>query len=243
MLVALTEILRLYKVVAPKDDFSEEMLMVFDFKANVPEPSHLTLINVTESLIPRSKMMWIDSVHRQGLVHIGDWLWIMDSQQKVLTIQRGQQLVTCPGAWGLVGEHQNRDEDPIETARRAVREELGSTMLDHISFIEPLAPLPLYYIRDYGPTNGNRVDRQPTYIWWIQMDQPGSQLPLKLDDEVANHAWMSTEQLQNWFDEAHQRLETTGHTGTRLCHSTVLSLWETVMENYLRQKTKLQLGN
>jgi hypothetical protein len=126
----------------------------------------------------------------------------------------------------LLGEHTLGAETPEQTLRRGISEEIGTQMLKHITRITALPSSPLYYFRDYGPTNGNRIDRQVTYLWYVEMDRPGAQLPLHIDKEVAKHDWIDDATLETWFAEAHTQLTATGSTGSRVCHETVLTLWD-----------------
>eukprot|EP00543_Licmophora_paradoxa_P014077 CAMPEP_0202462086 /NCGR_PEP_ID=MMETSP1360-20130828/52433_1 /ASSEMBLY_ACC=CAM_ASM_000848 /TAXON_ID=515479 /ORGANISM="Licmophora paradoxa, Strain CCMP2313" /LENGTH=270 /DNA_ID=CAMNT_0049084407 /DNA_START=126 /DNA_END=938 /DNA_ORIENTATION=- len=220
-----------------------ELLRVYDFREGFEQPPHLTPLNVTHDLVPRQAdgeegggLQTIDSTHLNGWIHTGSWLTIVDSNGSILVLKRGAHLVTCPNAWGLVGEHTLGDEAPIDTAKRGLREELGDEILNHIKSIQTLSEMPPFYFRDYGIANGNRIDRQVTYVWLIEMDQPGSKLPLHLDDEVADHKWLQPESLETWLQEGRHNLQTTGETGQRLCHETILTLWEFVMENYKKIK-------
>ena len=215
----------------------EEFLVVYDFADGITEPAHLAPINVTNDLVPRSNLYLIDEVHLEGLIHFGAWIWISDSEGKVLVLKRGPHLVTCPNSYGLLGEHTLGRENPRQTWRRAITEELGASMLRHIKSVKLLQEVPLYYFRDYGAQNSNRIDRQLTYLWWIKMDRPGTLLPLKLDSEVSHHDWIEAETLQMWFDEAHDNIARSRSVGDRMCHDTIVTLWETVFKEVQRLNT------
>jgi isopentenyldiphosphate isomerase len=217
-----------------------EPLAVYDFRPGFQEPPHLTPLNLIQDCIQRADLVLIDETHRNGLIHAGAWLTIVDSMGRTLVLQRGPKLVTCPNAWGLVGEHTLGREEPLDTVRRAVQEELGRRMVQHVTFIQLLTPLPLYYFRDYGSANGNRIDRQATYLYWVQMDQPGHKLPMHLDEEVADHEWLDQEELSIWIETARKSLDEMGDAATKLCDSTIVSLWETVLQVYNRAKEELE---
>lgn len=216
-----------------------EPLQVYDFRSDFKEPPHLTFLDVSKYLVPQKELQQIDSTHRHGLVHAGAWITIADSNGFILVLKRGSHLVTCPNSWGLVGEHALGRETPLDTVKRGIKEELGQQMIKHVKSIKPMSALPPYYFRDYGSSNENRVDRQVTYLWWVQMDKPGRQLPLKLDEEVADHQWLEPELLEIWLQQARQNLEDSGEVGTRICHHTILTLWELIMELYSQQKEDL----
>ena len=212
----------------------EDQLVAYDLAEGVAEPEHLTPINATGNLIARSALYSIDNAHRHGLIHSGAWIWIDDIDGKVLVLKRGPGLVTCPNSYGLVGEHALGMEDPHETWRRAIREELGEAMLSHIKSVEQLPGSPVYYYRDYGKQSSNRIDRQLTHLWWIKMDRAGINLTIKPDAEVAYHDWIEVKTLQEWLNEAHENLASSGSVGSRLCHETIVTLWETVLNGVQR---------
>jgi isopentenyldiphosphate isomerase len=222
ILLVLTE-LRSFSVLRQQKGHPQELLVVHDFLPGVVEPQHCDLINMTKSLQMRQDiLMPIDQVHLEGLVHSGTWIFVLDSDHRLLAMKRGPQLVTCPNQWSLVGEHTLGREEAIQTVRRGIREELGASVLQHARFIRPLTELPVYYFRDYGPANGNRIDRQVTGLWWIQLDCKGSHVKLQLDDEVADHQWISIEEFEEWIRDEPKAMQE-GRQG-KLCHETIVSL-------------------
>ena len=226
---------------------SQERLEVYDFVSTQHQehpPPHLTRIHKDqihvrpedESLLP------LDTIHREALLHRGVWMMLVDTDDRMLVLKRGAQLVTCPNAWTLVGEHQKDRESSQETMLRGIQEELGSFLLGHIQRIHPLVPDddPLLYYREYGPTNDNRVDNQLTHVAWIQLDLPADSIELDIDEEVAEYGWKSVEEIRGWFREAHENLEATGETGDLVCHETVLSLWEYMVGRYIELKGQVE---
>jgi hypothetical protein len=179
------------------------------------------------------------------MIHCGAWIHVIDSSlsddtAKILSLKRGEKLVTCPSSWGLLGEHTYRDEPAIETVRRAVLEELGSTYLDHLDAhgsIRNLTEYPVYYERDYGATNANRIDRQVTCLWLVEMNfhKPGSRREqadelLQLDDEVAGHSWLK-------LDEFEIRVKSDIELKS-FCHDTILTLLMFGIERIKMLRTK-----
>ncbi len=59
--------------------------------------------------------------------------------------------------------------------------------------------LPLYYIRHYGPRNDDRVDSQLTYLWYAIFPENHDEIAWHLDDEVADHRWVSMEDAWTWL--------------------------------------------
>jgi len=73
-------------------------------------------------------MVPIGAAHDRGLLHRGVWIGVLRgpaTEAELLLLQRSDRVVTCPTAWGLVGEHSAPSEAWESTVRRAVREELG----------------------------------------------------------------------------------------------------------------------
>lgn len=207
------------------DKKNDELLLVYDFVPGYQDPPHLTPVN-DKNLVPRNaKALYpIDTVHRKGLIHAGTWINIRDSEGKYLVIKRGPQLITCPNSFTLVGEHSQGAEKPIHTVRRGIKEEIGPAMLDHIKSITPLSTNPLFFRGDYF----NRVDRQLTYIYLVDMDDRGEKLPLLFDNEVAEYRWISNRTLEEWFSTASNEFNSRGVVGERMCHKAILDLWKKV---------------
>ena len=201
------------------------------------------------NIVPRPNYRTLNDAHLEGLVHTGVWIHVTatttnaDSNVQVLLLKRGPQLVTCPNMWGLVGEHTNGNETPRETVQRALMEELWSdeshdniAALVHsrVAFVRPITPRPVYYVRDYGPGHENRVDRQITYLYEVRMRHTRDQVILRLDDEVADHQWISLKSYREWMQRDVAAATTSTSSGTSLqkdeyyaqdfCHSTILRL-------------------
>ncbi len=203
-------------------------------------PAHLELIDPSRS-IKAGGYKSIDSTHKEGLIHIGSWIAITDTSlnednPQILLLKRSEELVTCPNTWGLVGEHAFRNEDPIETVKRGMNEELGerfSELVNEYGHIQNMTSIPVYYERDYGPENGNRIDRQVTYLWLVEMnmEHDGDDMTttsdeyLSLDEEVADHRWITLSELEQWVDEDMMTEEP-----VKFCHHTIVSLTRLVID-------------
>jgi molybdopterin converting factor small subunit len=58
---------------------------------------------------------------------------------------------------------------------------------------------------------------------------PGESVPLILDDEVADHKWVTIREMEEWLAEERKRLEE-GLELKRLCHVTILQLMQGTLE-------------
>jgi isopentenyldiphosphate isomerase len=231
------------RVLLFKDHYTEEQMkneiQYFELKnENAVMPSHLDMIDPSKTLKPMG-FLPLDTVHRQGKIHQGSWIFLFDSSMKakdpkLLILKRGKQLVTCPGTWSLLGEHTFRDEGVIETVKRGMKEELGTQMFHYMNKhggIAKLSKFPVYYERDYGISNEGRIDRQFTYLHVIEMDRKIKGIDerhtqfidslLELDDEVAEHKWISLKE----FADILARDDATSDDGAKtFCHQTIVSL-------------------
>eukprot|EP00581_Thalassiosira_minuscula_P013802 CAMPEP_0183732532 /NCGR_PEP_ID=MMETSP0737-20130205/38659_1 /TAXON_ID=385413 /ORGANISM="Thalassiosira miniscula, Strain CCMP1093" /LENGTH=320 /DNA_ID=CAMNT_0025965561 /DNA_START=15 /DNA_END=977 /DNA_ORIENTATION=- len=198
-----------------------ELLNVYELPpSHATEPAHLTPVDPT-TLVPKGTHP-IDVAHRNGYLHTGHILYIMDDSGSLLFLQRTPGVVTCPSTWSLLGEHANANESPRETVLRALEEELGFVGLNFDDFknagaftaelhpshnlknsltvtINTVTDLPLYYIRHYGPRNDDRIDRQLTYLWVVNFPKKHAEIDWKFDDEVADHKWVTLEEAASWL--------------------------------------------
>eukprot|EP00591_Stephanopyxis_turris_P007182 CAMPEP_0195531334 /NCGR_PEP_ID=MMETSP0794_2-20130614/35077_1 /TAXON_ID=515487 /ORGANISM="Stephanopyxis turris, Strain CCMP 815" /LENGTH=125 /DNA_ID=CAMNT_0040663095 /DNA_START=420 /DNA_END=797 /DNA_ORIENTATION=+ len=112
------------------------------------------------------------------------------------------------------------------TVRRGIREELGPDILTHIISIKNITPYPVYYLRDYGPENGNRVDRQFTFLNLVLLDAPGESVDILEDEEVSDLRWISLSDLGEWVEKesmSNQQGKKDDQGG--LCHVTITELF------------------
>ena len=88
----------------------EEFLPVYELQPTLSskEPPRLTPNRSIDSHAKR--FVLIDVAHRNGYVHSGSALYIMDSSGLLLFLQRSTNLVTCPNTWSLLGEHSTVGE-------------------------------------------------------------------------------------------------------------------------------------
>ncbi|CAJ1946462.1 unnamed protein product [Cylindrotheca closterium] len=192
---------------------NKESLKVWDWKrpdlGNVKQ--HMEFVRTASEIVPRNKYYPIQHVHRNGLLHSGMVVAVLDSNvanidAKILLLKRAPQLVTCPNAWGLVGEHTFQDETPRDTVIRGMKEELGDAFYQQFvqkgSKTMELVKLPVYVDVDYSD-NGSLIDRQMTHLHVIEMNTPLEELKklLELDDEVAETTWMTRQEIQEgWMN-------------------------------------------
>ncbi|KAL3817475.1 hypothetical protein ACHAXA_001482 [Cyclostephanos tholiformis] len=105
---------------------------------------------------------------------------------------------------------------------------------------------PLYYIRRYGARNDDRVDRQLTYLWYVTFPKRHDEIPLRLDDEVADHVWMRLDDAREWISNDsieggdvvnRDDDDDDGPDRGDFCHGTIRSLYEAGLENILRESS------
>ncbi len=212
---------------------------------DITMPSHMDLVDLS-MIFDHGGFNSIDAVHREGKIHVGAWIFLVDSSlhvqdPKILVLKRGEQLITCPGTWSLLGEHAFRDESNLDTVHRAIFEELGGDMLKYVNDhgkISNLTDLPVYYERDYGSSNGGRIDRQLTYLWLVELNVKINHFStpterkaheqiienlLHLDDEVEDHRWISINELKEMLP-IRPKEDFNEQTNLAFCHHTIISL-------------------
>lgn len=194
---------------------------------------------------------------------MGHCLFIMDASGLLLFLKRSPDVVTCPSTWSILGEHSNVREKAHDTVVRGMEEELGlQQVISHetndSSFtatfqtidkdtinvaIQNITQYPLYYIRHYGPILDNRIDSQLTYLWLARLPKPHDEIQIKLDDEVADHKWISLEEFSDWVEadargdmmiyeeEHHEGQKDDGPPNGDFCHHTIRSLYAKGLDN------------
>ena len=207
-----------------------EKLAVYHFIDTFPEPQFLDLIEPTvvsphyEKAVSkdeknntqsreeekRSRLyLDIDKVHKGAYLHHCVWVLIADSDQKLLLLRRAPTLMTCPDTWGFLGEHSLYDEPIDTTLHRGFYEELkiDTDVWDaHVVEFQNLTSphLPVYYIRDYGPSNGYRLEKQLTWLILVKFNITGESLEesfFNYDDEVADSKWLTKEEVIKEIEE------------------------------------------
>ncbi len=101
-----------------------ELLPTYDLTPSIVDDiRHLTPVN--PNMLIENGRSHIDVVHRDGRLHVGHVLFVMDAMGHVLFMKRSGDVVTCPNTWSVLGEHANVDEMPNDVAIRGIVEELG----------------------------------------------------------------------------------------------------------------------
>jgi len=233
-----------------------ELLRVYKLPSTFSkEPPHLTPIDPS-AIIPKG-VHPIDTTHRKGHLHTGNILYVMDASNSLLFLQRSEKVVTCPATWSLLGEHSKVDESAIETVVRGLEEELGFVSLgfDNSGFqgsrtlelhpdnnmeetvavtLQPVTDFPLYYIRNYGPRNDNRIDRQITHLWSVKFSKNHEEITWHFDDEVKDYKWITLAETLAWLaEDATKYNETFISEGVKddgpdvgdFCHRTIRTLY------------------
>ena len=147
-------------------------------------------------IVSRKTTVPIGTAHSQGLFHRGLWLAVARRRDgggdEILLLHRSMSMKTCPGAWGLVGEHSNPEEPWRTTAARALREELGLSIDDDDTGLVNLAP-GISYLVKVAYDDVKRRDLQATALFFYRI--PGD-AKLHFDDEVAGTRWVAPRELK-----------------------------------------------
>ena len=208
-----------------------EDLTIYELpESTVVQPAHLTPVDPTTLIELGTES--IDVAHRKGILHTGAVLYVMDASGKILVMKRSPSVVTCPNTWSIVGEHSIAGEDPNNVPIRALEEELGLSVSAYDVQIQNMTEFPLYYIRHYGARNGNRIDRQLTYMWLVVLPQPQEEISWKLDHEVADAKWITLNAFDEWLKDDEKNDNSINSSSEKddgppngdFCHRTIRSL-------------------
>lgn len=209
----------------------KEDLTIYELPESfIVQPAHLTPVDPTALIELGTES--IDAAHKKGFLHTGAVLFVTDSSGKILVMKRSASVVTCPNTWSIVGEHSIAGEDSNYTPIRALKEELGLSISEHYAQIQNMTDFPLYYIRHYGARNGNRIDRQLTYMWLVTLPQRHEEISWTLDHEVADSKWITLRSFDEWLREDEKNdntinlssKEDDGPPNGDFCHRTIRSL-------------------
>ena len=146
-------------------------------------------------IVSRGATVPIGTAHAEGLFHRGLWLAVARQSQhgdEILLLHRSMKMKTCPGAWGLVGEHSNPEEPWRTTAARALREELGLSIDDDDPGLINLAPGTSYLVK-VAYDDVARRDLQATALFFYRVDQGAT---LHFDEEAAGTRWVAPRELK-----------------------------------------------
>ena len=146
-------------------------------------------------IVSRGATVPIGTAHAEGLFHRGLWLAVARRGahgDEILLLHRSMSMKTCPGAWGLVGEHSNPEEPWRTTAARALREELGLNVHDDDPGLVNLAP-GISYLVKVAYDDVKRRDLQATALFFYRVP---SGAKLQYDGEVAGARWVAPRELK-----------------------------------------------
>ena len=146
-------------------------------------------------IVSRGTTVPIGVAHAEGLFHRGLWLAVARRGahgDEILLLHRSMSMKTCPGAWGLVGEHSNPEEPWRTTAARALREELGLGVHDDDPGLINLAPGTSYLVK-VAYDDVKRRDLQATALFFYRVP---SGAKLQFDLEVAGTRWVAPRELK-----------------------------------------------
>jgi isopentenyldiphosphate isomerase len=182
------------------DDGSDLDPRVWRSWDDFPNDSNLMILEDSK-LQSTGEIVPIGEAHEPGLLHRGLWLALLregneEGRYEIYLLQRAPFLKTCPGAWGLVGEHSDQGEAWIDTARRAMREELNFKEDKHRKFVNLLSNQSVL-VRTHYQELGRR-DLQATGIFAVVISRKEAR-KIRLDDEVADTKWVPIGELQGMY--------------------------------------------
>ena len=168
-------------------------------------------------IVSRKTTVPISTAHAEGLFHRGLWLAVARRRDgggdEILLLHRSMSMKTCPGAWGLVGEHSNPEEPWRTTAARALREELGLSIDDDDPGLVNLAPGTSYLVK-VAYDDVARRDIQATALFFYRIPRDAK---LHFDDEVAGVRWVAPRELTK-LDFCNEEITALARAAAELIH-------------------------
>ncbi len=110
---------------------------------------------------------------------------ILTYRGRILLLQRSSRVGSYPGVWAGVSGYIERDEEPLETALKEVREETGLS-LGKEALVARGEPLPAY-------------DREKDVLWLVYtflFKAPTDRI--RLDWEHQNHTWVRPNEIRRY---------------------------------------------
>jgi ADP-ribose pyrophosphatase YjhB (NUDIX family) len=207
-----THMVELYAYHSPNGDSSSQILTLWN---DFPEGTNLMVLD-DANLQSTGNIIPIGNAHGAGLLHRGLWLAVLrqrnndnskqqqQQQYEIFLLKRAPSLKTCPGAWGLVGEHSNSRESWEETAHRAMREQLtllpekdGQKYHHHFQLVNLLPNNQSVLVRAPYPEL-RKHELQATALFAVVLSHKEANT-IQPDDEVADAKWVPIAELDTVY--------------------------------------------
>lgn len=196
--------------------------------------SNLEVLN-DDSLYSLDQIVPIDRVHHEGLLHRGIWIALTRaavggvgaSHREVLLIKRTLDMKTCPGSWGFIGEHSNPGESWIETATRALTEEVNLT--GHVP-VDLLHGRSLLVQTQYLTSNRRELQATKLYHLHLSIDESKG---VEGDSEVADMQWLTMSNVSSM-------LSNSGSSSLLFCTAELASLAVAMVDKVSSKKRRPQ---
>lgn len=129
-------------------------------------------------------------VHRDGDWHKAVNVWIINSECQVLLQKRATAKESYPNYWDLsCAGHVDAGEEPIQTATRELKEELGVEAnpqdLKHLCSVH----------EEHFLNNGSYIDREIREIYLLLLDRPTEDFQLQTA-EVSLVKWLLLDEFE-----------------------------------------------
>ena len=119
-----------------------------------------------------------------GLYHIGVHIWPINDKGEFLIQRHSSTVQWKPGIWAVTGGSAVSGEEPLEAARRELREELGyAAKEDEMKFVARL-----------------RRSNSFCYVYALKLNIPESAFVLQ-KEEVSSVRWCSSQRLTQMICE------------------------------------------
>ena len=139
-------------------------------------------------------------VHKLGLWHRANHIWILNSKGELLLQQRAKEKINHGGFWDVsAAGHISAGENWFNSALREIEEELGIKIVER----------ELNYLgvtkRQNIVNNGTYIDNEFVDVYIIEKDIPLSKIVMQ-ESEVKNIQYIFWEKLKDWVNSGSKNL-------------------------------------
>eukprot|EP00754_Rhynchopus_humris_P001912 Rhum_TRINITY_DN11089_c0_g2::Rhum_TRINITY_DN11089_c0_g2_i1::g.42316::m.42316 len=189
------------------------VICIFSTVSFAPNPSkarsiHGSYIEAYDTISRRRlRPVEIDVAHKEGLAHWATWVILIDFKRELILLQKSKkERETCPGAWGVSGEHLEANETTGDTAVRGLREELGI----HAKRDE-LHVLDNFLLRHKYESGRMDVQNSTVFVYPLDtaaagVDAQSHAWPHNLDDESEKVQLVPISVFRRWCEHEPERL-------------------------------------
>lgn len=139
-------------------------------------------------------------VHRDGDWHKTVHIWCINDKQEVLLQRRAADKVNFPNYWDIsVAGHVDAHEQPIASALREIKEEIGISVEE--KELRYVGTVPQQFVLH----EGKYIDNELCVIYLLSLNKELSELSMQIE-ELSALEWVPLAMLKAWVEEGRSDL-------------------------------------